>query len=165
MHQMEKSIIEKWNTSNQKFKKKPSVFFHLVYINAVLAVSPIAYETLNFTTFHIFMKNILNEAYWLLAAPVLASVSLFNSISSMVKGNFGEMFINLLFIPILPALIILAVALDLSINLASFITRPIATLFYLASSAITLMTKVDEDNCSGSFEYRVGKGFSSGKYC
>ena len=111
------------------------------------------------------MKNILNEAYWLLAAPVLASVSLFNSISSMVKGNFGEMFINLLFIPILPALIILAVALDLSINLASFITRPIATLFYLASSAITLMTKVDEDNCSGSFEYRVGKGFSSGKYC
>ena len=143
MSELEKLNLEKREKTRNSFFESFELkdFFRLICANADLAVTPMAGLNSIHTTLSIFFWNLLTEIIALIVSLWIYIEYFFSNDSS-----YETKLLLLLFMPIDITTMIIAIALDLLINLASFITRPIATLVYLAIPESTLSGIIDNND-------------------
>jgi hypothetical protein len=139
IQQMETDNIKNWSQAidvmlcNDKQKDLLNLMGNILKTSFNMMITPIALETLSGKTINHNLSQLYIDVLIALNFIKDIIVQTFNLFAHLCSGYFRKALEILIKLPIFIAIIVLYIALDLLITAASFVTRPIATLAYLAA--------------------------------
>jgi len=155
MQQIESDNIKNWSQAvdemlwDNKQKDLFNLMGNILKTSFNMMIIPIALETLSGKT----IKHNLSQLYidvWIALNSIKdVIVQTFNLFAHLCSGYFRKALKILIQLPIFIAIIALYITLDLLITLASFVTRPIATLAYLGAVLGSFCFGADETKAHG----------------